>query len=52
MISTRRLPSASTPFGYNGEVRWVRARIVSEVTAGLALDTVTEWIGRGVFVST
>jgi hypothetical protein len=39
--------STLMPFGYNGEVWWVRARIVSEVGAGLALDTVGDRIGRG-----
>jgi hypothetical protein len=35
------------PLGYNGELWWVRARIVSEVGTGLALDTVADRIGRG-----
>jgi hypothetical protein len=35
------------PLGYNGKVWWVRARVVSEIGAGLALDTVTDRIGRG-----
>jgi hypothetical protein len=39
--------STLMPFGYNGEVWWVRARIASEVGAGLALDTVSDRIGRG-----
>jgi hypothetical protein len=39
--------STLMPLGYNGEVWWVRARIVSEVGAGLALDTVADRIGRG-----
>jgi hypothetical protein len=39
--------STLMPLGYNGEVWWVRARIVSEVGTGLALDTVADRIGRG-----
>ena len=35
------------PFGYNGETWWVRGRIVSELGAGLGLDTVAARIGRG-----
>jgi hypothetical protein len=39
--------SSLMPFGYQEGIWWVRARIVSEVGSGLALDTISGVIERG-----